>query len=83
MAGIIALVTVLASAATAAAALSQSNQNAEFVNSLAHNTSLALNTQSAIDVKLEAKLDALEAIVIGLGDQIQDIKFRQKLQCYA
>ena len=83
VARIIALVTVLASAATAAAALSQSNQNAEFVNRLAHNTSLALNTQSAIDVKLEAKLDALEAIVIGLGDQIQDIKFRQKLQCYA
>ena len=82
MAGIIDLVAVLASAATAAPTLAQSIQNAEFVNSLAHNTSVALNTQSAIDVKLEAKLNALEAIVIGLGNQIQAIKFRQKLQCH-
>ena len=44
---------------------------------------MALNTQSEIDVKLETKLNALEAVVIGLGDQIQAIKFRRRLQCHA
>ncbi|KAK1346818.1 hypothetical protein QTO34_000678 [Cnephaeus nilssonii] len=81
--GIVTLVTVIASAVTASLALNQSIQNAKFVNELAQNTSTTFHDQEDIDKRLETKLNALEAIVIELGNQLESIKIRQQLQCHA
>lgn len=64
--GLVAFVSLIAVAVTAAVALSQSRQNANFVNELAHNTSMAMKTQDT-DLKLEVKLNALESVVVQIG----------------
>ncbi|KAK1339576.1 hypothetical protein QTO34_018129 [Cnephaeus nilssonii] len=69
--GLVTLVTVITSAVTTSLALTQNIQNAKFVNELAQKTSTVLHDQEDIDKKLETKLNALEAVVIGLGNQLE------------
>lgn len=73
----------LVSVMTAPIALSKGIQNAHFLNDLAQNTSKALQNQENIDDKLEAKLNALEATVINIGNELAALKFRQKVCCHA
>ncbi|KAK1346582.1 hypothetical protein QTO34_000439 [Cnephaeus nilssonii] len=80
---IVTLVTVIASAVTASLALTQSIQNAKFVNELAQNTSTTFHDQEDIDKRPETKLNDLEAVVIGLGNQLESVKIRQQLRCHA
>ncbi|XP_036079189.1 endogenous retrovirus group K member 7 Env polyprotein-like [Rousettus aegyptiacus] len=80
IAGITALVSLIA---TAAVALSQTVQTAHYVNNLSKNVTMALGTQENIDNKLEQKLDALYSLVMYLGDEIQGLKVRFHLECHA
>ncbi|XP_074174725.1 endogenous retrovirus group K member 7 Env polyprotein-like [Rhinolophus sinicus] len=82
IAGIMALVTIIATAATAAVALSQTIQNAQYVNTLSKNVSLALGTQEAIDEKLEQKVNALYDTVQYMGDVIHGMKVKSHLECH-
>lgn len=50
---------------------------------MAQNVSLVLKDQGDINKKLETKLNALEATVIGLGDHLQEARLRQQLLCHA
>ncbi|XP_054585328.1 endogenous retrovirus group K member 25 Env polyprotein-like [Eptesicus fuscus] len=83
IAGVTALITLIATAAAAAAALTQEVQTAHFVNDLSKNVSTALGTQEAIDRKIEEKLNALYDMVMYLGEEIDGLKVRNKLQCHA
>ncbi|XP_036075999.1 endogenous retrovirus group K member 7 Env polyprotein-like [Rousettus aegyptiacus] len=80
IAGITALVWLIATTATTAVALSQT---AHYVNNLSKNVTAALGTQENIDNKLEQKLDALYSLVMYLGDEIQGLKVRFHLECHA
>ena len=81
--GFVALVTLIASSITAALTLAQSVQTATFVNSLAQNVSVTLGTQEDIDKKLEDRLNALYDVVKFLGEEVQSIKLRLRVQCHA
>ncbi|XP_025143378.1 endogenous retrovirus group K member 13-1 Env polyprotein-like [Bubalus bubalis] len=80
--GFVALVTLIASI-TAALTLAQSVQTATFVNNLAQNVSVTLGTQEDIDKKLEDRLNALYNVVKFLGEEVQSIKLRLRVQCHA
>ncbi|XP_055420056.1 endogenous retrovirus group K member 13-1 Env polyprotein-like isoform X4 [Bubalus kerabau] len=81
--GFVALVTLIASSITAALTLAQSVQTATFVNNLAQNVSVTLGTQEDIDKKLEDRLNALYDVVKFLGEEVQSIKLRLRVQCHA
>ena len=81
--GFVALVTLIASLITAALFLAQSVQTATFVNNLAQNVSVTLGTQKDIDKKLEDQLNALYDVVKFLGEEVQSIKLRLRVQCHA
>ncbi|XP_054577310.1 endogenous retrovirus group K member 19 Env polyprotein-like [Eptesicus fuscus] len=70
VAGITALITLIASATAAAVALTQQVQTAHFVNNLSKNISQALGTQENIDRKIEEKLNALHDMVLYLGGKV-------------
>lgn len=80
--GIFALVSLIATATTAAIALTDSVQTVQYVDSLAKNVSMALETQEVIDRKLEDRLNALYDTVQLMGNEIQSLKFRSQLQCH-
>ena len=81
--GFVALVTLIASSITAALSLAQSVQTATFVNNLEQNVSVTLGTQEDIDKKLEDRLNALYDVVKFLGEEVQGIKLRLRVQCHA
>ena len=81
--GFVALVTLIASSITAALTLAHSVQTATFVNNLAQNVSVTLGTQEDIDKKLEDRLNALYDVVKFLGEEVQSIKLRLRVQCHA
>lgn len=83
IARITALITLIATATTAAIALSQSVQTAHYVNNLSKNVSQALGTQESIDRKLEEKLNALFDTVNILGEELQGLKIKLTLDCHA
>jgi hypothetical protein len=63
-------VSLIASAMASTVALSQSIQKAYYANHLAMCVSLTLISQESIDKKVETQLDALESIVVLLGDEV-------------
>ena len=77
-----AAVSVLITAVTVAMALSQSIQTAQYVNQLAHNTSQALKSQEAIDVKIESRFAALESSVLAIGDEVEALQWQLQLRCH-
>jgi hypothetical protein len=83
IAGIVAAITAIATMATAAVALSQSIQNAHYVNTLTQNVSYAFQQQVAIDEKIDIHLNSLEAALLAMGDEVQMLKFHQVLLGHA
>lgn len=83
IAALVAFVSLVATAVTAAVMLSQSVQNANFVNELAHNISMAKKNQEDIDLKLEVKLSALESVVVQIGNKVEALEKRMSLSCHA
>jgi hypothetical protein len=83
IAGIVAAITAIATMATAAVALSQSIQNAHYINTLTQNVSYAFQQQVAIDEKIDIRLNSLEAALLAMGDEVQMLKFHQDLLCHA
>ncbi|XP_054553976.1 endogenous retrovirus group K member 7 Env polyprotein-like isoform X2 [Talpa occidentalis] len=80
--GIAALISLVTSLAASSVALIQESKTASFVNDLTRNVSMALSTQKEIDYKLERKLNALEEIVIALGDEVQLLKQQLSTRCH-
>ncbi|TKC48079.1 hypothetical protein EI555_010494, partial [Monodon monoceros] len=80
---LLALAALSAAAAAASLALSQSINDAHFVNQLSRNTSLALSLQSHIDLQINNKLDEFKNAVLGIGDQMAALKLRMRLACHA
>ena len=68
--GTTALIAILASVTVSAAALSKEVHTASFVEQLSKNVSVALTTQEIIDRKIENKLNALEEVVLLIGQEI-------------
>jgi hypothetical protein len=83
VAGIVAAITAIATMATAAVALSQSIQNAHYINTLTQNVSYAFQQQVTIDEKDDIHLNSLEAALLAMGDEVQTLKFHQDLLCHA
>ncbi|XP_040091533.1 uncharacterized protein LOC120859516 [Oryx dammah] len=81
--GIVSLITLIATAVTASVALAQSVQDATVVDSLAYNVTKVMGTQEDIDRKIEDRLAALYDTVRILGEEIQSLNFRMKIQCHA
>lgn len=65
--GISALIAILISFAVATTALVKEIRTARSVNALNKNTTFALMEQAIIDIKLEAKINVLEEVVLALG----------------
>ncbi|XP_042831068.1 endogenous retrovirus group K member 13-1 Env polyprotein-like [Panthera tigris] len=82
IAGLIAAVTVIASATVSVISLNESAQTASHVNELAHNVSKVFATQERIDRKLEAQLEALQEALRYLGDQFAVLCTRLSLICH-
>ncbi|KAM5333722.1 endogenous retrovirus group K member 13-1 Env polyprotein-like isoform 1-T2 [Glossophaga mutica] len=83
IAGITALVAVIATTATATIALTEGIQMAEFVNELSHNVSVAFQTQEDWDRKREQKLNALYDTVRVVGEELNSLEVRSSLKCHA
>ncbi|XFF83364.1 hypothetical protein AB1E18_009583 [Capra hircus] len=81
--GIVSLITLIATAVTASVSLAQSIQAAHTVDSLSYNVTKVMGTQEDIDRKMEDRLSALYDMVRVLGEQVQSISFRMKIQCHA
>ena len=81
--GISALIAILTTFAISIAALVQEMHTAQFVNDMNKNISLALSEQALIDRKLESKINALEEVVLALGQDIVNIKTRMETPCHA
>jgi hypothetical protein len=83
IAGIVAATPAIATMTAAAVALSQSIQNAHYVNILTQNVSFAFQQQVAIDEKIDIHLNSREAALLVIGDEVQMLKFHQDLLCCA
>lgn len=81
IAGISAMVALVATATISSVALSQSVHTAKHVNSLAQNVSYALATQDHIDQKILSHLDGLEAVEF-LGSQLSILRTQMSLMCH-
>ena len=64
-------------------ALVQQLHTAHFVNDMHKNISVALSELHIIDKKLEAKVNALEEVVLAIGQDIANIKTRLATKCHA
>jgi predicted membrane-bound spermidine synthase len=62
IAGIVAAITAIATMATAAVALSQSIQNAYYINTLTQNVSSAFQQQVVKNEKIDIHLNSLEVV---------------------
>uniref|UniRef100_A0A8C8SDB0 Retroviral envelope protein GP41-like domain-containing protein n=1 Tax=Pelusios castaneus TaxID=367368 RepID=A0A8C8SDB0_9SAUR len=78
---IISAIIILASATVAIASLAQSVQTAKTVGNVLLNVTQELQTQEHIDEQILARLNALEAAVIWLGDRQTALKTRLSLHC--
>ena len=81
--GITALIAITASVMVSAVALSKQVHTASFVDQLSKNVSAALTTQEIIDKKIEYKVNALEAAVLFMGQEITNLKIKLSLRCHA
>lgn len=80
--GIAALISILTTFTVATTALVETIQTAQFVNNLNRNVSLALIQQELIDKKLESKLNALEEVVVALGQEMSNLKNTLSVRCH-
>lgn len=80
--GITALIAIITSFALSTTALVQQLHTAHFVNEMHRNISIA-RSEHLIDKKLEAKANALEEVVLAVGQDIANIKVRLATKCHA
>uniref|UniRef100_A0A8C8RS80 Retroviral envelope protein GP41-like domain-containing protein n=1 Tax=Pelusios castaneus TaxID=367368 RepID=A0A8C8RS80_9SAUR len=78
---IVSAIIILASATVAVASLAQSVQMAKTVGDVLLNVTQELQTQEHIDEQILARLNALGAAVIWLGDRQTALKTRLSLHC--
>lgn len=83
MLGTAALISILTTFTVATTALVQGIHTAHFVNTLNKNISSALMEQAYIDIKLEAKINVLEEVVLALGQDIANLKAQQETRCHS
>ena len=83
IAGIDALIMLLANTTAASVSLVKSIHTATYVNSLSHNLLLALKAQENWDYLIEQKLHALQDTIYILKDQIYTLEVRSTLNCHA
>ena len=81
--GISALITAITSVTLAAISLTQQVHTAQYVDTMSKNVSLPLETQEAIDRKLEMRVDALEEAIMHTGTELQALKAKMALSCHA
>lgn len=81
--GISALIAIVTSFAVSTAALVKNVHTATFVNDMHKNISLVLAEQHLIDKKLETKINALEEVVLLLGQDVANLKTRMSTRCHA
>ena len=81
--GITALIAIIASVMVSAVALSKEVHTASFVDQLSKNVSIALTTQEIIDRKIEYKVNALEEVVLLIGQEITNTKIKLSFRCHA
>jgi hypothetical protein len=80
---ITALIAILTSFTLSTTALVQQQHPAHFVNDMHKNISVALSELCFIDKKLKTKVNALEEIVLTIGQDIANIKTRLTTKCHA
>jgi len=81
--GITALIAIIASVTISAISLSKEMHTASFVDQLSKNASIALTTQEIIDRKIENKVNALEEVVLLIGQESTNLKIKLSLRCHA
>lgn len=81
--GISALIAILTSFAVSTTALVKEMQTATFVNEMHRNISVALSEQHLIDRKLEARSNALEEVILELGQDVESLKTRLVTRCHS
>ena len=81
--GITALSAILISFALSTTALVQQLHTAHFVNDIHGNISISLSELHIIDKKLEAKVSALEEVVLAIGQDIAMSCFISIYLCHA
>ena len=77
------LITVLNSFTISTTALVQQQHTTHFLNGMHKNISVALSELNLIDKKLEAKVNALEEVVLAIRQDIANIKTRLATKCHA
>ena len=82
IAGIVATIALIASAAVSVVSLHENAQTTEHVNELARNVTIALDAQKRIDEKIEAQIEALKEAILYLGDQFVVLKTITQLTCH-
>lgn len=78
----ITLVAILTPLTVSTVTLVSDTKTAHFVDDLNKNVSLTLARQQIMDKKLEVKLDALEDVVLALGQDVENTKFSFQLSVY-
>ena len=81
--GIAALITAITSVTVAAISLTQQVHTTQYGDTMSKNVSLNLETQEAIDRKLEMRVDALEEAIMHIGTELQALKVKMALSCHA
>lgn len=82
VAGILALIAMIASATTAGVALAREVQIAHTVNMMGRNVSKALNIQEDINRKMEERLNALWDAVQVIGEEVLALRVKTSLRCH-
>ena len=78
-----ALIAAIASVTVAAISLTQQVHTTQYGDTMSKNVSLNLETQEAIDRKLEMRVDALEETIMHIGTELQTLKVKMALSCHA
>lgn len=79
--GISALIAIVTSLIASSVTLVSKMKTAHFINDLNKNVSLTLVKQQIINKKLETKLDALEGVILELGQEVENIKVQLSTRC--
>lgn len=82
IAGIFGLAGLIASASTAAVALHQEVQTTHYLQQFHRNYTETWQTQVHIDQEILSEVQQLKDSVIWLGEQVQDLRWTQRLQCH-
>ena len=80
IAGVVTLITLIASATTSSLALAKEVQTSSYVNHLAENVTNALSIQENLDRQLEQRTNALDDKVQIIGDEAQVMKAKSNLE---